>query len=98
MRFHFDDGPGSYSEELARTLLSHESKATFFELGNRMKYNQDTVKTLYGYGMEIGSHTYAHKNLNKLSDEEIDEEISVSTFQSIIGMFTLDLTLEFAFP
>ena len=74
--FTFDDGPGSYSEELARTLLSHESKATFFELGNRMKYNQDTVKTLYGYGMEIGSHTYAHKNLNKLSDEEIDEEIN----------------------
>jgi len=74
--FTFDDGPGSYSEELAQTLLSHDSKATFFELGNRMKYNQDIVKNLYGYGMEIGSHTYAHKNLNKLTNEEIDEEIN----------------------
>lgn len=74
--FTFDDGPGSYSEELAQTLLAYDSKATFFELGNRMKYNQDTVKNLYGYGMEIGSHTYAHKNLNKLNDSEIEEEIN----------------------
>lgn len=74
--FTFDDGPGSYTVELAQTLLANDSKATFFELGNRMKYNQDTVKTIYGYGMEIGSHSYAHKNLNKLSEEEIDEEIN----------------------
>lgn len=74
--FTFDDGPGNYTIELAQTLLANNSKATFFELGNRMKYNQETVKTLYGYGMEIGSHTYAHKNLNKLNDNEIDEEIN----------------------
>lgn len=74
--FTFDDGPSSYTKEVADTLIANDSKATFFELGNRMKYNQEAVRYLYDNKMEVASHTYAHKNLNKLSIEEIDEEIN----------------------
>ena len=85
--FTFDDGPSNYSVEVAKTLLQHDSKATFFELGNRMKYNQEIVKELYNLGMEIGSHTYAHKNLNKLTETEIEEEINSTNilFNEITG-------------
>ena len=83
----FDDGPSGYSTQVADALIANDSKATFFELGNRMKYNQEIVKELYDKGMEVASHTYAHKNLNKLSVEEIDEEINSTNiiFNEITG-------------
>ncbi len=85
--FTFDDGPSQYSNQVADALKENDSKATFFELGNRMKYNQDIVKSLYDKGMEVASHTYAHKNLNKLSVEEIEEEINSTNiiFNEITG-------------
>ena len=33
--FTFDDGPGEYTDKLLSALKKHESKATFFVLGNR---------------------------------------------------------------
>lgn len=85
--FTFDDGPSSYTREIADALILNDAKATFFELGNRMKYNQDTVREIYNRGMEVASHTYAHKNLNKLSESEIDEEVNSTNilFNEITG-------------
>lgn len=85
--FTFDDGPSEYTMEIVNTLVLNNSKATFFELGNRMKYNQEIVKNVLNNEMEIGSHTYAHKNLNKLTIEEIDEEINSTNiiFNEITG-------------
>lgn len=85
--FTFDDGPSEYTMEIVNTLVLNNSKATFFELGNRMKYNQEIVKDVLNNGMEIGSHTYAHKNLNRLTMEEIDEEINSTNiiFNEITG-------------
>ncbi len=77
--FTFDDGPGSYTKELVDTLKINGSTATFFMLGNRMKYNQDTVLYVVNNGMEIGSHSYSHKNLDKISDDEMQEEINSTT-------------------
>ena len=85
--FTFDDGPSSYTEEIVDALILNDSKATFFELGNRMKYNQDIVREIYNKGMEVASHTYAHKNLNKLGESEIDEEVNSTNilFNEITG-------------
>ena len=85
--FTFDDGPGSYTKELVDTLKINGSTATFFMLGNRMKYNQDTVLYVVNNGMEIGSHSYSHKNLDKISDDEMQEEINSTTiiFNEITG-------------
>ena len=85
--FTFDDGPSVYTTDIVNTLILNDSKATFFELGNRMKYNQDTVREIYNLGMEIGSHTYSHKNLNELSLEEILSEVNSTNiiFNEITG-------------
>ena len=72
----FDDGPSEYSLEILDCLLENNSKATFFELGNRMKNNKEITKKLYDNGMEIGSHTYSHKYLTRISESEVLNEIN----------------------
>lgn len=74
--FTFDDGPSKYTKELLKTLELNESTATFFMLGNRMKYNEEIVKEVYKSSSEVASHTYSHKNLNKLSKDNILKEIN----------------------
>ena len=83
----FDDGPSEYSLEILDCLLENKSKATFFELGYRMKNKKEITKELYDSGMEIGNHTYSHKYLTRLNDKEALEEInSVSIlFNEITG-------------
>lgn len=74
--FTFDDGPSKYTKELLKTLELNDSTATFFMLGNRMKYNEEIVKEVYKSSSEVASHTYSHKNLNKLSKDDILKEIN----------------------
>ena len=72
----FDDGPNENTLEILDCLLTNDSKATFFELGNRMKNNREITKKLYDNGMEIGSHTYSHKYLTRISKNEVLNEIN----------------------
>ncbi len=74
--FTFDDGPSDYTKDITDTLSANSSEATFFELGNKMKYNQEIVRYLIDNNMEIGSHTYSHKNLNSLTLKSIEEELN----------------------
>lgn len=74
--FTFDDGPGIYTDGLLDTLEKYHCQATFFVLGNRVGNNSSTLKRAYNMGMEIGSHTYSHQNLNALSKNRIIEEIN----------------------
>ncbi len=74
--FTFDDGPSKYTSELLKTLELNNSTATFFMLGNRMKYNEDIVLDVYNSKNEIASHTYSHKNLSTLPLNEIENEIN----------------------
>ena len=83
----FDDGPSEYSLEILDCLIENDSKATFFELGSRMKNNREITKKLYLSGMEIGNHTYSHKYLTRLNTNEVLEEINSTSilFNEITG-------------
>lgn len=85
--FTFDDGPSKYTKELLKTLELNNSTATFFMLGNKMKYNEDIVKEINESNSEVGSHTYSHKNLKNLSSKEILNEINSPAilFKEITG-------------
>jgi peptidoglycan/xylan/chitin deacetylase (PgdA/CDA1 family) len=74
--FTFDDGPGEYTDKLLSALKKHESKATFFVLGNRANSFKKQLQREYNLGMEIGSHTWSHKNLKILSEKNVKKEIS----------------------
>ena len=72
----FDDGPGDYTDKLLDALEKYHSKATFFILGNRVNTYKKQLKRAYNLGMEIGSHSYSHKNLKISSKATIKAEIS----------------------
>lgn len=74
--FTFDDGPSEYTIEIVDALIENNAKATFFELGSKMKNNQKITKYANEKGMEIASHSYSHKNLNELNIRELLNEIN----------------------
>lgn len=72
----FDDGPGRYSKQFADLLAQYNGHGTFFVLGSNVPNFSESLKYVYEMGNEIGSHTQSHKNLNKLSESEIRQEIN----------------------
>lgn len=71
----FDDGPSVYTDSLLATLQSRGAKATFFVLGITARVQQQTLLNLARANMEIGNHTWDHKDLTKLSLEEVRSQI-----------------------
>lgn len=82
----FDDGPSRYTNDIIDILEKNDAVATFFILGNKVKLYEDTLKKSISNGNEIGNHTFNHKWLTKLTDDEIKEQISNT--QSIIEEVT----------
>jgi peptidoglycan/xylan/chitin deacetylase (PgdA/CDA1 family) len=84
----FDDGPGySKTEKLITELDKRDARVSFFMLGELANKQKDLVKKVYDYGHTIGSHTYDHKNLKKLRDEQLFFEVNYTNeiLSGIIG-------------
>lgn len=71
----FDDGPSNNTKYFIKELQKRDALVTFFVVGNRVKKYEDVLKEAYLIGNQIGSHTYSHKNLLYLNEEEITKEI-----------------------
>lgn len=67
----FDDGPTKYTTQIVKILKKYDANATFFILGNKVEIYYDTLKEVLENGNEIGNHSYNHKWLTKLTDQEI---------------------------
>lgn len=75
----FDDGPHSaVTARILNTLEKHGAKATFFVVGNRVGSCKSVLKRAHNMGCEIGSHTWSHKNLTKLTVAQMQEEMKKS--------------------
>ncbi len=73
----FDDGPFTkVTNRIVDVLLEYDAGATFFVVGSRIDMYSDTLERVFESGFEVASHTWSHKNLNKLSQEEILKEIN----------------------
>lgn len=81
----FDDGPGPYTSRLIDILNNNKAHATFFMLGKNLPIYKDEVKKAYDNKMEIGYHSYNHKNFKRQKLETIVEEFNESneTLKSI---------------
>lgn len=71
----FDDGPSEFTSILLRNL---KSKSTFFTLGINVVDHPDTYREAAKRGHVMGSHTWSHKYLPALSNEEIIAQIEWS--------------------
>ena len=67
----FDDGPGPYTSNLVDILKDNKAIATFFMLGKNINIYKDTVLKVHESGMEIGYHSYNHKNFKRQKLEVI---------------------------
>lgn len=52
-------------------------KSTFFVTGDFLERNSDLAKEVVIRGHIIGNHTYHHKNITKLSADEISQEVKL---------------------
>ncbi|MCM1052927.1 MAG: polysaccharide deacetylase family protein [Ruminococcus sp.] len=71
----FDDGPSNMTNKLLDNLDKYNARVTFFILGSRLNQYKDTLIRSYEMGNTIGSHTFSHLNLYKLSDYDIIKEV-----------------------
>ena len=78
--FTFDDGISKNTELLLDILEKEKITATFFIIAETLETekNQDRLKKIHEKGHTIGNHSYSHPNLNKLSADSLEEEITKS--------------------
>lgn len=83
----FDDGPSIHTERILDLLERYNARATFFVVGNRVEQRQDIVIRTVNLGSEIAGHSWAHCNFNRLSEEEISENITETSavIESVLG-------------
>lgn len=84
----FDDGPsGSKTDRIVEILANNKAHATFFMVGNKMNYGASTINNVLAKGNEIGSHSYAHKNMKrqKLNNLIAEEETTNAIYKNITG-------------
>jgi len=83
----FDDGPSRYTSQILTTLEKYGARATFCVVGNLVNARKDTVKRASDLGCEIIGHSWDHKNLTKLTADEIKKELNDTSaaIKSITG-------------
>ena len=74
----FDDGPSHQTTpKVLEALRAHCTKAIFFMVGRMAVAYPDMVRTVEEAGHTIGSHTWSHKNLARLSSKGAEKEVEL---------------------
>ncbi|MBE3556910.1 MAG: polysaccharide deacetylase family protein [Firmicutes bacterium] len=89
----FDDGPTPYLGEILDALDQAHAKGTFFWVGNRLQSQPTQVRRAVREGNSVGSHTWDHGNLKKMSTAQQASEIDRADdrFQALLGLTPLAL-------
>jgi peptidoglycan/xylan/chitin deacetylase (PgdA/CDA1 family) len=84
----FDDGPiPPHTNKVLDALAAECVKATFFVVGEMARAHPATLQRAYREGHSIGTHTEHHANLDHLSAEKAQKEISdgVESAAQVLG-------------
>lgn len=68
----FDNG---VLPQILDTLRDKKVRATFFILGDMVKRFPGLTKRMVDEGHLVGSHTYSHRNITKMSEEELKADL-----------------------
>src|ERR1700688_1421741 len=72
----FDDGPWpGNTPAVLKALAEQCTKAVFFPIGKHAGWHPEILKQVAAAGHTIGSHTWSHKDLTKLTTDEAKDEI-----------------------
>ena len=83
----FDDGPKEHTAKLLDVLKEKGVKATFFVVGKQAQAFPEMVKWIAAEGHEVQNHTYTHRDLEYLSDDQIKREVfrTAAVVRSLTG-------------
>lgn len=84
----FDDGPyPPYTERILAILKEKKVPATFFLVGENAREHPELVREEMAQGNLLGTHTYDHKDLLRLSGPAVRKELSkgVKIVEDITG-------------
>jgi len=75
----FDDGPDTrYTTAILDILKEKSIKATFFLVGQQVAKHPEIAKRIVDEGHVIGNHSYNHKDLSKLTKDQIISEMTTT--------------------
>lgn len=63
----FDDGPGPYTPAILQILARTHTPATFFEVGEELRWFGAATAEIVRLGDPIGDHTWSHPDMSRLS-------------------------------
>ncbi len=95
----FDDGPWpGNTERVLKALADNCTKALFFPIGKHAGWHPEILKEVAKAGHTIGSHTWSHKDLTKLTPDEAKAEIEKGIAAVSIALGNKPVGPFFRFP
>ena len=83
----FDDGPSPWTETLVAALRRGHAPATFFLVGNRIRFWTAGAQAAAAEGA-IGDHTWSHPVLTKLNRKRIHDELEWPLYELRTKLYT----------
>ncbi|MBP6600345.1 MAG: polysaccharide deacetylase family protein [Verrucomicrobiales bacterium] len=75
----FDDGPHpENTPRLLDMLKERKIKATFYVVGDMVKYSPQLLRRMVAEGHEIGNHTVSHGTLSRMSNDSLIKELKTA--------------------
>ncbi len=95
----FDDGPWpANTPAVLKALADQCTKALFFPIGKHAGYHPEILKQVAAAGHTIGSHTWSHKDLSRLTPDEAKDEIEKGIAAVSIALGNKPVGPFFRFP
>lgn len=87
----FDDGPDPiYTPQIIELLKDYDARASFFVVGNEAEKHPEIIKKLDENNHEIANHTYSHREVTEMTQEELIAEL-LKTHQIIFEIINKDM-------
>jgi peptidoglycan/xylan/chitin deacetylase (PgdA/CDA1 family) len=95
----FDDGPWpGNTERVLKALADECTKALFFPIGQHAGWHPEIIKRVVAAGHTVGSHTWSHKDLSTLNDQQAKDEIEKGVAAVSIALGNKPIAPFFRFP
>ncbi|HMF20681.1 MAG TPA: polysaccharide deacetylase family protein [Pseudolabrys sp.] len=95
----FDDGPWpGHTPAVLKALADQCTKAVFFPIGKHAGWHPEIMKQVAAAGHTVGSHTWSHKDLSKVSEQEGKDEIEKGIAAVSIALGNKPVGPFFRFP
>jgi peptidoglycan/xylan/chitin deacetylase (PgdA/CDA1 family) len=95
----FDDGPWpGNTPRVLKALADQCTKALFFPIGKHAGWHPEILKQVVAEGHTVGSHTWSHKDLTRLTPQEAQDEFEKGVAAVSIALGNKPVAPFFRFP